>query len=233
MAVCTGAAAAGGLPFRVVIDPGHTPAQGGALGVRGQYEVVYNDKLAGQICAALKAAGFDAELTRGPQQDISLDGRAQFANARHADLFLAIHHDSAQLPYLEKIKVGTLPAYRTTKSITGYSLFVSERNPHFEQSYAFARLLGKEMRALGRAPAVHHAEPIPGENRQWLDAGLGIYRYDDLVVLHKTEMPAVLLEVGVIVDPSDEAWVSDPANQQRIVQAVVAAVSRYAADNRS
>jgi len=226
-----GAESAGALgprPLRIVVDPGHDPGPGGTLGVRGIYEVHYNDVLAGKVCAALAAAGFRPVLTRTAGQAMSLDDRAQLANAQHADLFLSIHHDSAQPRYLEKTKSGTLDAYRATKPIAGYSLFVSMRNPRFAQSYAFAEQLGEAMRKLGRSPALHHAEPIAGENRELLDPRLGIYRFDDLVVLRKTEMPAVLLEVGVIVDPEDEAYVSNEANQQRIVEAIVSAVRRYA-----
>lgn len=217
-------------PLRIVIDPGHTPAQGGALGIRGLREVRYNDALAARLCVALEAAGFRARLTRAPDQEIGLDERAALANAWRADLFLAIHHDSAQPQYLERIQAGTLEAYRTRQPIAGYSLFVSGRNARFARSYALAERLGDALGRLGRPPALHHAEPIPGENRELLDRARGIYRFDDLVVLRKTEMPAVLLEAGVIVDAGDEAYVSDEANQRRMVAAIVAAVRAYAAD---
>lgn len=215
-------------PLRVVIDPGHTPEHGGALGARGIFEVKYNDALAQKVCDALKKAGFTPVLTRTPSQEIGLDARAQLANEEHADLFLSIHHDSAQLRYLEKFKAGSLDAYRTTKPIRGYSLFVSQLNPHFAQSLQFATLLGDQLRATGRTPTLHHAEPIPGENRNLLDTMRGIYRFDDLVVLKKTAIPAVLIEVGVMTDPADEAYVSNDTNQARIVEAIVSAVRRYA-----
>lgn len=216
-------------PLRIVLDPGHHRSQPGALGVRGIYEVTYNDRLSAQVAQALRAAGFVVVLTRGPDQEISLEGRAQLANDLRPDLFLAIHHDSAQLQYLEKIKAGKLDAYRTVKPIAGYSLFVSKLNPRFAQSLRFAQMLGRELVALGRKPAMHHAEPIAGENRELLDKDLGIYRYDGLLVLRKTEVPAVLLEAGVIPDPGDEAYVSDAAHQAELARAVVEAVRRYAA----
>ncbi len=219
------------VPLRIAVDPGHTPAQGGALGIRGLREVHYNDAFAARLCAALQAAGFQTLLTRAPDQEMNLAARAERANAWHADLFLAIHHDSAQPQYLEKIQAGTLEAYRTRQPIAGYSLFVSRRNAQFPRSYAFAERLGDAMHALGRAPALHHAEPIPGENRALLDRQRGIYGFDDLVVLRKAEMPAVLLEVGVIVDAGDEAYVSNEGHQQRMVGAIVKAMRAYAADD--
>lgn len=217
----------GNPPFVVVIDPGHTPQRGGALGVRGVYEVRYNDALSAKLSAALQATGVQVVLTRTATEEISLDGRAELATTRHADLFLAVHHDSAQLKYLRKREVNGAMAYQTTQSIAGYSIFVSTINPKFAQSLQFAKRLGAELRALGRPPTLHHAEPIAGENRALLDANLGIYQFDELLVLRKTTVPAVLLEVGVIVDPEDEAYVSNNAQQNAIVTAIVAAVNAF------
>ena len=211
----------------IVLDSGHNPSQQGALGARGIYEVVYNDNLTAQIAEALEASGYSVILTRTPSQEISLVERTQVANSNHADLFLAIHHDSAQLRYLEKTIWHDLPAYRSTKSLAGYSLFVSTLNPQFDNSSRFAELLGQEMLKLGRMPSQHHGEKIQGESKELLNAQLGIYRYDDLVVLKKTTIPAVLMETGVIVDLDDEKYVSDTGNQKAIVQAVVKAVQTY------
>lgn len=214
-------------PFVIVIDPGHTPKQPGALGIKGIHEVTYNDALSAKLAKALQAPGVQVVLTRVPSEEISLDGRAELANARQADLFLALHHDSAQLKYLTKTEVNGTPAYQTVQPIAGYSIFVSQLNPRFAQSQQFAKLLGQELLALGRHPTLHHAEPIAGENRELLDAQLGIYKFDELLVLRKTTVPAVLLEVGVIVDAEDEKYVADNAKQDAIVQAIVAAVDKF------
>ena len=216
-----------GKPFVVVIDPGHNPKQAGALGARGIREVTYNDNLSAKLAKTLRATGMQVVLTREATEEISLDGRAELANTRQADLFLALHHDSAQLKYLTKIELNGAPAYQTLQPIAGYSIFVSKLNPKFAQSLQFAELLGQKLLALGRPPTLHHAEPIAGENRELLDARLGIYKFDELLVLRKTIVPAVLLEVGVIVDPMDEEYVSDIAKQDAIVQAIVAAVETF------
>ncbi|MDR0480505.1 MAG: N-acetylmuramoyl-L-alanine amidase, partial [Gallionellaceae bacterium] len=213
--------------MRIVLDSGHNPGQSGALGVRGIYEMIYNDALTARLAHALRARGYEVYLTRAPTQQISLEDRARYANDLHADLFLAIHHDSAQPQYLERIQVDGREARRTTRPLSGYSIFVSLLNPKADNSRKFAALLGTRLRALERPPALHHAEAIAGENRELLDHQLGIYRFDDLVVLKKTDMPAALLEVGVITDPADEAYVSNADNQAKIVDAIVAAVRQY------
>jgi len=90
-----------------------------------------------------------------------------------------------------------------------------------------ARLLGEELGKLGRKPSLHHAEPITGEGRQLLDSNLGIYRYDDLAVLKNSNIPAILLEVGVIVDQADEAYVASSEHQDSIATAILAAFLKF------
>ena len=56
--------------------------------------------------------------------------------------------------------------------------------------------------AAGEKPSLYHAEPIAGENRPLLDRRLGVHRFDGLAVLKTATMPAVLVEAGVIVNPT-------------------------------
>jgi len=60
-----------------------------------------------------------------------------------------------------------------------------------------------------------------------LEASLGIYQYDDLIILKKNKLPAVLLEIGVIVDRSDEAYVTRSDHQDAIINAILTAIGRF------
>jgi N-acetylmuramoyl-L-alanine amidase len=208
----------------VVLDSGHTPGNPGALGVRGIYEVLYNDRLVGLIEARLKEAGFRVTRTRAPLEEVDLDERAARVNAARPWLLLSVHHDSAQLSHLEGLSRGGTTVYRSKQPIRGYSLFVSGAGKAYPESLKAALALGRRLLALGRPPSLHHAEQIPGEGRTLLDARLGIYRFDELKLLRLAGCPAVLLEAGVLVDEVDEAWVSDPVNQAALADAVVAAL---------
>jgi len=206
----------------VVLDPGHTANSPGALGVRGVPEVVYNDAFAALLREKLVAAGFRVELTRAPGEEVDLEARAARASRRGAWLLLSLHHDSAQPRYLEERSQGERPAFRAVRPFRGYSLFVSRGNPRYEQSLRVAEALGGRLLELGRPPTLHHAEPIPGEDRPLLDPRLGVYRYDELKVLREATCPAVLLELGVIVDEEDEAYLFDPAHREALAAAIVA-----------
>jgi len=215
-----------GMPT-IVLDPGHTPTQKGALGVLGKYEVDYNDRLVSKLIKVLRSAKFNVTVTRSSSESISLMDRVNIANSIQPGLFLSIHHDSAQQIYLKNINLAQGVGYQTIKTFSGYSIFTSKKNPQFDNSYRFAEILGQSLLNLKRPPTLHHAENIAGENRELLNESLGIYRFDDLIVLAKTKVPAVLLEIGVIVDPDDEHYVSDASNQDAMCQMILEALQAY------
>src|SRR5271156_1514678 len=82
--------------FRVLIDVGHTATSPGADSARGVPEYEFNLKLADVIAQSLHEAGFDktVRLITNRAKLPSLFERATRANNVHADLFIAIHHDS-------------------------------------------------------------------------------------------------------------------------------------------
>ena len=133
---------------RILLDPGHSPAAPGARGLRGIPEVTYNDRFAARLAGILKTAGFSVALTRQPGEALGLAERPALANARRPDLFLSIHHDSAQLTYLRPVRGEMGDGYQTTRPIAGHSLFVSRSNPQFAASLRLAEQLGEHLRAL-------------------------------------------------------------------------------------
>ncbi len=212
----------------LVLDSGHSPKDGGVISAKGQYEVIYNDHFVDILKTELEKSGWNIILTRSPKQEMSLSERVKIANKANAKIFLSIHHDSTQLKYLKSETVNGQQVWTTTQPIQGFSLFVSGINPQFTQSQKIAQAIGQSIRKYTqRSPAMHHAEAIEGENRLLLDKQNGVYRYDNLAVLRLTQIPAVLLEVGVIVDKKDEHYVSQIKNQQKIIKAIVKSLKYF------
>lgn len=149
------------------------------------------------------------------------------ANHVAADVFLSIHHDSAQLMDLQAIKLADKTVYQTQQPLNGFSVFVSGSNRQFKQSLHIAKSIGQALRQTGRHPNAYHTKPVAGENRSFLDASNGVYQYDGLAVLRLTKMPAVLVEIGVIVDKDDEKVVSQADNRHKMIQAIVQALQPF------
>jgi N-acetylmuramoyl-L-alanine amidase len=214
--------------FKIALDVGHTAEVQGATSARGVKEYVFNLRLATEMERALKEAGFaQAQLfiTHG-KTHAQLYTRAERANALGVDLFVSIHHNDVQEQYKGKWEYnGETRSYNDRFS--GHSLFVSRDNPRFSDSLAFGHLLGLELKARGLVYTRHHTENVPGERRELLDPEAGVYRYDHLVVLMFTKVPALLVEAGIIVNRDDELVLESPERQAVLTAALVAAVQRY------
>ena len=197
----------------VVVDPGHTPARPGASTVDGRPEYGYNLALAGRLAQVLAQRGLRVERSDAAGAELPLAERT--ARTGEARLFVSIHHDSIQQAWIDR---GWRDRYQ------GFSLFVSPRNPAYEQSLQCARRIGTELRRAGEAPSLYHATPIPGEDRPLLDRPNGVHRFDDLVVLHTAQSPAVLVEIGVIANPAQAARLALPVVVETLARAVAAGV---------
>jgi N-acetylmuramoyl-L-alanine amidase len=220
--------------FLPVIDVGHTADVPGATSARGETEYAFNLRLARKITDDLRAAGFARTvlLVTAEAPRAGLFKRAARANALHADLFLSIHHDAVPDSMLQTWQFnGTQQHYND--SYPGYSLFVSTEHQNRGDSFAFARRLGMALKARGLEYTPHYTDAIMGRHRHvLLDPQAGVYRYNELVVLMETQMPAALLEAGSIVNRDEELALASPERQASISSAVVAAVDGFCATHK-
>ncbi|MGA7031848.1 MAG: N-acetylmuramoyl-L-alanine amidase, partial [Pseudolabrys sp.] len=110
----------------------------------------------------------------------------------------------------------------------GHSIFVSDDNLDPKDGLLFGGMLGQQLKARGLQYTPHYTEKFMGRwQRTLLDADAGVYRYDTLFVLKKTQMPAVLLEAGSIANRDEELVMASPERQQLISAAVVDAVDSF------
>jgi N-acetylmuramoyl-L-alanine amidase len=211
----------------VALDIGHTINHPGAYSARGVGEYYFNKKIVKALHESLRNSGkVDAVIINPEGKPISLQERTRRATERNADLFLSVHHDSVQPRYLKKWEVNGRTQLYSDK-FKGFSIFFSRRNPKFAESFRFARLLGEAMISRGFSPTWHHAEQIPGEGRNLVDGDLGLYQFDDLIVLKTAAMPAALLECGIIVNRDEEASLQTPEIQHRIADAGAEAIMQF------
>jgi N-acetylmuramoyl-L-alanine amidase len=203
----------------IAVDVGHSLTRPGATSARGEPEFSFNRSLALELDRVLRERRFRTRLIGEQGTMEKLTDRTAAAAAAGADFFLSVHHDSVQPQYLENWRVGGHERPFSDR-FSGFSLFVSRANPEPERSLACARAMGAELRERGFRPSLHHAEAIPGENRPLADADNGVYWFDGLAVLRTADVPAVLLEAGIIVNRADESALSQPQTRARIAGAV-------------
>jgi N-acetylmuramoyl-L-alanine amidase len=217
--------------FRVIVDVGHTVDEPGAISARGVSEYEFNLRLTLQIERKLLDAGFSKTLllVTGGLAIPGLVQRVATANKLAANLFLSIHHDSVPDAFLENWEFEGKPNHFSDR-FKGHSIFVSYENSNRNASVLFGQLLGKELKARGLNYTPHYTEAIMGTRRRaLLDADVGVYRFDELYVLRATQIPAVLLEAGSIINRDEELQMNTEERRSLIAGAVLDAVENFCA----
>ena len=214
--------------FKVLLDVGHTPDDPGAISAHGNPEYGYNLSLANLAMAQLIDAGFRQTtllLVKGKGYG-QLAQRAEIANRVAPDLLLSIHHDSTRERYISRWEFAGVERNYSDK-FSGHSLFVSIKNRFYRQSVDFAKLLGRELASAGLQYTPQHAEDIPTARLPLIDAELGVYRYDNLVVLKDVRVPAVLFEAGLIINRKEELILNTPERRALLAKAITNATLEY------
>lgn len=200
----------------VAVDVGHTLAAGGATSARGRMEFEFNRDLAREVAAALIRRGIAAHLVNDDGKIASLRDRPKAVP--DADLFISIHHDSVGEHELSPWSwQGRALDYND--EFAGHSLFVSHDNPHPEASLTCASVIGARLQRMGFVPTDKNAR-----RRAWADRANTVHWYDNLVVLYRTEVPAVLFEAGVIKNRAEELQLREPAYQQRMADGIATGI---------
>ena len=214
--------------FKIILDVGHTVSSPGAMSARGATEYSFNLRLARRIEQELRDGGFvqtTVLITEGDGR-VQLFKRSKRANAIAPDLLLSIHHDSVPQSYLEPwTHEGVQRSY--SDRFSGYSIFISRDMPKSKASLAFAKLLSTEFVNRDLHFTLHYADTIRSESRVLLDRSLGVYAFDELVVLYKSKVPAVLFEAGLIVNRDEELALATSERQSTIAAAVHAAMVKF------
>ena len=238
----------------IILDPGHDPVYPGAIGTCGESEYVYNDRI---VAAYLPLSSYTVRVTREPgasprglhhplqavKKDVaqyslraSLQARVNFANAHRGDMFISIHHDSVPLRHITtrsdlcdgKGGRTLVPAFREKHAI-GFNVFIvqDENNPHYRDSLRLAKLIGEALRSMGRPASSYHYFPEDDcRSCRPVISDAGVL-HQDLFVLRHVRMPAVLIEVGNIVDAEDEAHINTESFRRAFGQTINRAVEAY------
>ncbi|MCY1647842.1 N-acetylmuramoyl-L-alanine amidase [Caulobacter sp. SL161] len=212
----------------VVIDAGHGGKDSGAVGAN-----IYEKEVTLAAAKALKerlerTGRFQVVLTRETDTFVPLESRVQIARRADADLFISLHADSGPDATTRGASVYTLSEKGADRvglvlekddwlmkanmpgrdrAVSQILLDLSQRATK-NRSAAFAQLL---LANVGEETALLR--------RSHRDAGF--------IVLLAPDVPAVLLEMGFITNPDDEAFLSSKASRARLVDAVADSIEAY------
>ena len=217
----------------VVIDAGHGGDDTGTTGPNGVLEKDVTLQVATRLRRAIESRlGLRVVMTRDGDRMVRLDERAAIANNNKADLFISLHANASLRPepsgaevyYLSLDADATAPplAGRAdlsvpvlgggTRSIEVVSWDMAQVR-HVDRSASFARLVDAELR---RRVAVRPTEVQRAPFR----------------VLVGANMPAVLVELGFLSNPTQANQMASASYQETLAQALLQSIVRYRASLR-
>lgn len=211
----------------IVIDAGHGGHDPGARGVQG-FEKDVNLAAALALKDRLERSGrYKVVLTRDSDVYIALADRVRIAQRAGADLFISLHSDSGPDPDVRGASVYTL----SDKASLRATKFVSRDDWYMKASLAGDRgvrdiLFDLTQRATRNRSAAF-AEILVDHIQDRTELLRRTHRDAGFMVLLAPEVPAVLLEMGFVSNPEDEAMLRDPAQRQRLMNAVGDSIDDY------
>jgi N-acetylmuramoyl-L-alanine amidase len=217
-----------------VVDAGHGGVDPGATGPRGTREKTVTLAVARMVADILRdETSYDVRMTRNRDTLIALRDRPRMANEWRASagkqrpaLFLSIHCNANRDPagrgfesyFLSEAKTedarrveameNSAQQYETSSTggdALSFILHYLRQNLYLRDSSAWAERVQEQLADAQLGPA-----------RGVKQAGF--------MVLNGAFMPAVLVEIGFITNPREEAMLTDPAVQRRIARALVRSV---------
>ena len=221
------------VPPMVMLDPGHGGKDPGAIGVSGTYEKQVALATALELKHQLEAGGrYRVELTRTRDVFIPLDERVERAQHRGAALFVSMHADALSDHSVRGASVYTLA--RTASDAQTAALAQRENSADRFAGHRFqntspevAHILASLVRQETRAGSVQIARDLVGSLDRELPMLPNPDRHAGFVVLKAADIPSVLVEMGFMSNPKDEAALRRADHRRMVAQAMHRAVDAY------
>jgi N-acetylmuramoyl-L-alanine amidase len=175
----------------LVIDAGHGGSDEGTGSVGWKYrEETYALEVTLQLKKILDKTGIKVYYTRLEDKDVTKDARVRLANAVKADLFLSIHCNSSGQTETTANGVETL--YTTRKGAANKKI----------TSKKFAQNILEEV--CSRTDR-HKRKSLQRNN---------------LYLLHHSNVPVAIVEIGYMTNSSDMKYIKNPYNQVSIARGI-------------
>lgn len=222
----------------VVIDAGHGGKDPGAIGVTKTYEKDITLAVSLRLGALITThfPNIKVVYTREKDVFVELHDRAAIANRHGADLFISIHCNSSVDKTVAGAEVYCLGLHRTEANLEvakrENSVILLEENyvekyDGFDPNAAEAHIIFSLFQyaflnqSISFASKVDYHFPIIAERRS-----RGV-KQAGFLVLYKTTMPGVLVELGFLSNKEEEAFMKSSEGQQKMAMALFKAFESY------
>jgi N-acetylmuramoyl-L-alanine amidase len=221
----------------IVLDPGHGGGESGAVSTGGLVEKDLTLEIARKLRSRLlQRMPVRVVLTRDDDSLLPLETRSAMANQNKADLFVSIHLNSVRGPsahgaetYFLSLEASDQRAASSAEeeNATSRAAAPPPTRPDDDPLYDLELILWDLAQNHHLAESQRVAKIIQEELNDALKLRDRGVKQAPFKVLMGAAMPAVLVELGFISNPDEEAKLSDPSYQDQLVEALTQAISRY------
>ena len=226
-------------PFTLVIDAGHGGKDPGALSSnRKLKEKNINLDVALSLGSMIASSYPEVKIvyTRKTDKFVTLGDRASIANKAKADLFISIHTNAAKSKSVNGCETFTLGSGSSAeaKKAAQYENKVMELEENYNETYKKFNSLSTEdyivlemLRTHDIEKSIYCADAIQKNMiKRSKRKNLGV-KNAGFYVLHQTNMPSILIELGFISNASDMSYLSSSAGKQALTKGIFDGFSAY------
>ncbi|HOP04449.1 MAG TPA: N-acetylmuramoyl-L-alanine amidase [Tenuifilaceae bacterium] len=222
---------------KVVIDAGHGGRDNGAVGKKG-VEKEINLSIALKLGAYLEKFFPEVEViyTRTKDVFVGLDERSQIANESGADLFISIHCNAnpSKSPYGSETYVmglhksnENLDVAMRENAVIAYEEDYSSKYEGYDPNSAESFIIFNLMQHSYLEQSLNMASFVQTEfNERARRKDRGV-KQAGFLVLWKTSMPSVLVEVGFLSNSREEEYLINERNHDYLASAIFRAFRSY------
>ena len=216
----------------VILDPGHGGKDDGAKGRAGVLEKDINLKIARRVKRILeKRYGYQVGLTRQQDTFIELKDRGDLANQADADLFVSIHANAAPRKSAQGIETYYLGAGSSDRALETAArengdLVESVEDDDVQQILA-SLISTTKMNESARLAAAVQKRLVKIMSRKFSHVqDLGV-KEGPFYVLHRTNMPSILIEVGFVTNRQEERRLQNATYQYWLAESIAQGIHLF------
>jgi N-acetylmuramoyl-L-alanine amidase len=212
----------------IVIDPGHGGDDFGASSVDGLAEKEVVLAIAHRLKSALEARGYPVRLTREGDDARALTDRTALANRLEARAFISLHANASTVSSVS----GAETYYMSLDEASDEEAAATAALENRAGSSSSARSpLDLILWDLAQAEVLNESSDLALAVQGRLNAHLGSrdrgVKQAPFVVLTGATMPAILIEVGFLSNPSQARLMSSPEYQRDLAEAIARGIEDF------
>jgi N-acetylmuramoyl-L-alanine amidase len=221
----------------VVIDPGHGGKDPGAVGKNSKEKDIV-------LSVALKTGGYikqnlpDVKViyTRSKDEFIELYRRAAIANENNADVFISIHCNASKSKEASGSETFVMGEHRSQANLDVAMLennaILYEENAEdeyggFDLSATEAYIALNLVQSAYKQQSIQLAQKVQQQFTERVGRKDRSVQQAGFLVLYKTTMPSILIELGFISNPSEEAFLRSEKGQVFMSSAIYRAFKEF------